>query len=574
MSNVLKPEKQEQIRALGQLGWTLRRIEEATGVRRETVSRYLRWAGIRVRPPRGRSLAAGDSKPASEVFPDSDAPAKASSAATTDLERRSSPRSARGSSLCEAHRERITAALECGRNAKSIWQELVDQHAFTAHYECVKRFVRTLRGTAVALAHPTITTEPGEEGQVDFGEGPLVRHPETGKYRRPRLFALTLGFSRRTVWLLAWKSSSRIWCELHAEAFRRLGGTPRTAVLDNLKEGVLAPDVYDPSLNPLYRDFLAHYGVVALPARVRHPDRKGKVESAVGFAQRTPLRGMRFESLEEAQAYLDRWSERWADTRIHGTTKRQVAAMFAEEAPKLLALPVEPFRFYEYGLRTVHLDGCIELAGAYYGVPPAWIHRQVLVQWDERSVRILDPQSGALVREHRKQPRGWRRVAPEDRPARTPEGTERLLARARTAGASIASVCETIHGRSGPDGVRRILGVLSLVKRHGSAHVESACAAALELGAPDYRFVKKWIERHPAAPLELRQVDPLIRELTQYRELVLQLTTGRSPDEPDRDDASLEAAETVRDGAVPGGAHPRGADQPPGAAGLPLGAGR
>jgi hypothetical protein len=73
------------------------------------------------------------------------------------------------------------------------------------------------------------------------------------------------------------------------------------------------------------------------------------VESGVGHAKRTPLKGLRFESLEEAQAYLDRCEERWADTRIHGTTKRQVAAMFAEERPALIPLPVEPFRYYEYG---------------------------------------------------------------------------------------------------------------------------------------------------------------------------------------------------------------------------------
>ena len=106
-------------------------------------------------------------------------------------------------------------------------------------------------------------------------------------------------------------------------------------VPDNLCEAVLSADIYDPGLNPLYRDVLAHYGVTALPCRVRDPDRKGKVESGVGHAQKTPLKGKRFESLEEAQAYLDHWEERWADKRIHGRTKRQVAAMFAEEKPSL-----------------------------------------------------------------------------------------------------------------------------------------------------------------------------------------------------------------------------------------------
>ena len=155
----------------------------------------------------------------------------------------------------------------------------------------------------------------------------MVRDPDSGKYRRTRLFVLTLGHSRKSVRLLVFRSSSRVWAELHERAFRRLGGVTRVVVLDNLREGVLAPDTYDPTLNPLYRDVLAHYGAVALPCRVQDPDRKGKVESGVGHAQKTPLKGLRFETLEEAQAYLDRWEEHWADTRIHGTTKRQVAAV-------------------------------------------------------------------------------------------------------------------------------------------------------------------------------------------------------------------------------------------------------
>jgi transposase len=531
MANVLKQEKQEEIRALGRLGWSLRRIEEATGVRRETVARYLRWSGIRMRPPRGRRLAAA--KAASEVATDPGASgpvgSKAASRVATDLERAGAVPAAGSQSRCEPHREWITAQIELGRNATAIWQELVERHGFDGGYNTVKRFARGLRGSRVSLGHPTIATAVGEEGQVDYGTGPMVRHPETGKYRRTRLFALTLGWSRKAVWLLAWKSSSRAWCELHEEAFRRLGGVPGVVVLDNLKEGVLEPDAYDPGLNPLYRDFLAHYGVVALPARVRHPDRKGKVERSVGYAQDTALKGKRFESLEEAQAYLDRWAERWADTRIHGTTKRQVAAMFAEERQHLKPLASEPFRYYQHALRTVHLDGCIEVEAAYYGAPPGWIGRQVEVQWDARRVRLVDPATGVLLRELAKRPRGYREVHPEDLPPRTPAGTLALLRRAHRAGAAIGELCEKIHDKREQAGVRRILGLLSLAKKHGVGPVEDACKSALEVGFPDYRFVKRWIERHPPPPLSLRQVDPLIRQLTEYQAHVAKLITPPSP---------------------------------------------
>jgi hypothetical protein len=348
----------------------------------------------------------------------------------------------------------------------------------------------------------------------------MVRDARSGKYRRTRLFVLTLGYSRKAVRLLVFQSSSQIWAELHEKAFRRLGGVTRTVVLDNLREGVLSPDFYDPTINPLYRDVLKHYGSVPLPCRVADPDRKGKVESGVGHAQKTPLKGLRFESLAEAQAYLDHWEERWADTRIHGTTKRQVAAMFAEERPALLPLPVEPFRYYQYGERTVHLDGCVEVEAAYYGAPPGWIGRRVQVQWDDRQVRLLNPQTGELLREHLRHARGGHRIKEEDRPKQTPLGTMQLLARADQAGSQIGALCRGMHRKDGETAVRRIQGMLSLAKKYGVASVDDACAAALEVGVCEYRFVRRYMERHPQLPLSLRQVDPLIRQLTAYRDVI------------------------------------------------------
>jgi hypothetical protein len=401
----------------------------------------------------------------------------------------------------------------------AIWQDLVDTHGFAARYASVRRFVHTIRAT-VPEPHAVITTAPGEEAQVDYGDGPMVRHPGSGTYRRTRLFVLTLGYSRKSVRLLVWQSSAQVWAELHERAFRRLGGTTRVVVLDNLKEGVLTPDIYDPALNPLYRDVLTHYGVVALPCRVGHPDRKGKVESGIGHTQKTPLRGLRFETIEEAQAYLDRWDARWADTRIHGTTKRQVAAMFAEEQPALQALPLEPFRYYRFGVRTVHLDGCVEIDAAYYSAPPGWIGRRVSVQWNDRHIRLLDPTTGQLLREHVRAPRGWHRIEEADRPRRTPAKTLALLRAAHQAGPSIGVICDHIHRHEGAAGVRRILGVLALARTHGPAAVEDAATAAVDLGVLTYRFLRRYLERRPAAPLTLRQIDPLIRQLTLYRDLV------------------------------------------------------
>jgi transposase len=524
MSNVLDPITLQQILALGRLGWTLKRIEQTTGIRRETLSGYLKAAGIPVRG-RGRPSEA-KSKPAINGEPlSTDSPPPSGGEVSTAGAPVPRPGRAPSASACEPYRTLIAEALGRGRNAMGIWQALVDDHGFTARYASVRRFVQSLRGATSAEARVVITTAPGEEAQVDYGEGPMVRHPKTGKYRRTRLFVLTLGYSRKSIRLLVWQSGAQTWAELHERALRRLGGTTRLIVLDNLKEGVLTPDIYDPILNPLYRDVLAHYGVVALPCRVGDPDRKGKVESGVGHAQKTPLQGMRFETLEEAQAYLDRWETRWADTRIHGTTKRQVAAMFAEEQPALGPLPLEPFRYYRFGGRTVHLDGCVEVDAAYYGAPPGWIGRRVDVQWNDLHVRLLDPKTGHLLREHLRAPRGWHRIEDADRPARTPAKTLALLAAAHRVGPSAGTIAEHIHQHDGAPGVRRILGLLALAKTHGPAVVEDAAKAAVDLAIPTYRFVRHYLDRRPPVPLTLRQVDPLIRQLTLYRDLI-DRTTG------------------------------------------------
>ncbi len=534
MSNVLSEEKKKQVIALGQLGWSLRQIQKATGIRRETAGEYLRTAGLGVRPPGGWGKKA-PAKPANKVTT-GPLEAKPANGVTTDSTTKSPAETAApptapatAASVSEPFRELIESGLARGRNAMSIWQEMVDRHGFTGAYESVKRFVRKLRGPSSPEARAVILTQPGEEAQVDYGTGPTIRDPNTGKYRRSRLFVLTLGYSRKCVRLLTFQSSTRIWAELHERAFRKLGGAVKIVVPDNLGEGVLKPDIYDATLNPLYRDVLAHYGAVAVPCRVADPDRKGKVESGVGHAQKTPLKGQRFESMEEAQTYLDKWEERWADTRIHGTTKRQVSAMFAEEKPALLPLPLEPFRYYQYGERTVHLDGCVEVEAAYYSAPPGWIGRPVQVQWDGKVVRLLDPRNGQLLREHLRGERGRHRIKEEDRPHRTPIGVVQLLARMATAGEHIGQLCKLMHAQQGELAVRRIQGILSFTKKYGIARVEDACAAALELEAADYRFVRRYLERNTQPPITLRQVDPLIRQLNLSRDLIKERTKEEEP---------------------------------------------
>jgi len=540
MGNVLKETKRELVLLLGGRGVKLRRIEEITGVRRETASRYLKAAGIAVGRPGGwgklqanaaieviTDSVGSAAKAAIEVITDLDAIvaaqiSKAANDAIADIEQRRAPSVV---SACVPYREFIEAELKLGRNAKAVWQEMVSIHGFAGGYASVMRFTRKVRGASSPEACGVILTEPGEEAQVDYGTGPLVRNPKTGKYKRTRLFAFTLGWSRKSVWLLSFESSARQWAQFHEEAFSRLGGSTRIVVLDNLKEGVLKPDIYDPELNPLYADVLAHYGATAVPARVRDPDRKGKVERAVAYGQDTALKGKKFESLQAAQSYLDTWAERWADTRIHGTTKRQVRAAFEEEKPALKALPPQRFAYYDFGIRTVRLDERVEVDGAYYEVPPGIVGRRLLVKHDATRVRVIDPVSGQLLREHHRMIHGKYSPSLEVH-KKTPPQALAVLAQMQRLGPSTGEFCKRLHEAEADRAMGRILGIRSMCKKHTPERVEIACTLALEHGLIRYGFIKAYLNKTvapPPAQLNLLQDHPIIRKLGQYRDLFSQL---------------------------------------------------
>lgn len=187
--------------------------------------------------------------------------------------------------------------MSLGRNAVNIFQDLVESHGFAHQYNSVKRFVATLKARAPER-FDVLEFLPREEAQVDYGQGaPTWITP--GKYQRPYLFVMTLKYSGKSFRTVVWNTDQEIWAQLYEQAFRAFGGYYQYVVLDNLKEGLFRPDLYEPGLNSVYAALLTHYGVVADPCRVRDPSHKGTVESAIQHTQGKALKGLRFESLEE-----------------------------------------------------------------------------------------------------------------------------------------------------------------------------------------------------------------------------------------------------------------------------------
>ena len=170
----------------------------------------------------------------------------------------------------------------------------------------------------------------------------------------------------------------------------------------------------------------------------------------------------------------------------------------------------------------MHLDGCVEVEAAYYGAPPGWIGQRVQVQWNDLHVRLLAPEDRpAPARASARAARlASHRTTTIDRRGRRRARVALLAPRDDRRPAHQRRLRRTSTSTTAPPGVRRILGVLALAKKHGPAVVDDAAKAALDLGVPTYRFLRRYLERRPPVPLTLRQVDPLIRQLTLYRDLI------------------------------------------------------
>lgn len=313
-------------------------------------------------------------------------------------------------------------------------------------------------------------------------------------------------------------------------------------MLDNLKEGVLKPDLYEPQLNPVYAATLAHYEVVADPARVRDPDRKGTVENAIGHTQATALKGRRFESIEEQNDFLEHWEVKWAASRIHGRERRQVQAMFEEERPHLQALPVMGMQYFTESQRTVCDDSCVRVDHSSYAARPAAIGSKVLVRLFTHRIEIRDLSTHELLRTHAKAERAGSVVLPQEERIFNPSRETRfILGQAKAIGPQADRLCQMLFAIEGRVGQKKLWGIVGLTKHYPRRLIDSACQRAMEDGVHSYRHVKAITERLVAdalaamdvpaqQDLPLVQAHELIRSSDEYGELFAQCAAQQSPE--------------------------------------------
>lgn len=470
-----------------QAGRSIKAIHRSLGVDRETIRKYVRAAQAQ-----GYHPALGDGPPqgwrvwVAENFP-----------GVTERWQRT-PTSVE----LEGLREEIVAGLK-ETNAATVWQRLQDEKGLKASYNSFRRYIKRHlpgAGKPFRIAVRREDPPPGEETQVDFGYLGLWQDPVSEKRRRLWVFAMELSCSRYPYARAFVSQDQRAWQEGHIRAMEFYEGVPERVVLDNLRAGVLKPDLYDPKFNRGYEELAHHYGFLIDPARAGKAKDKARVERLIPYIRGSFWKGRDFDNLplEEINRALEEWCRRVAGMRVHGTTRQRPLEVFlAVEKPALKPLPREPFELTTWYRAKLGDDCHVYVAGSGYTVPYQHREKTLDVRATETLVQcFLDHE---LVKTHRRVPKGKRSTDWNDYPpekgaffSRTPDWCR---ARAAQMGEAVREAVEGLLQYHLLHHLRQVHGILRLGEKYGSARLNAACRRALAYGDPRYRTIKTILER-------------------------------------------------------------------------------
>ena len=474
-----------------------RQIARICGIGRPTVAEYLRRAeaaGLTWPLPAGLDEAALERR----LFPPPPAlPARARGVPDWAVVHR------------ELKRKGVTLFL--------LWQEYREAHPEGYQYSWFCEHYRAWQGKLDVVMRQD--HRAGEKLFVDYaGQTVPIVDRTTGEIREAQIFVAVLGASNYTFSEATWTQGLPDWIASHQRCFAYLGGVPELVVPDNLKSGINRAHRYEPDVNPTYQDMAEHYGVAVLPARVRRPRDKAKVETGVQVVERWVLAALRhrtFFSLAELNAAIQSLLEKLNNRpfrRLPGSRRKHFECL---DQPALRPLPAEPYVYAEWKKARVHIDYHVAIDGHYYSVPHALIKKQLDVRITAQTVECFH--RGQRVASHRRSYlKGRHTTVPNHMPEAHRQASdwspERLARWAAQTGPATEKLILTVLGaRKHPQqAYRACLGILRLGKTYGETRLEAACRRALILGSHSYKSI--------ASILKHRLDD---RPLTEQQELIL-----------------------------------------------------
>jgi transposase len=478
---------------------SVRQIADACSIGRSTVSEYV-----------SRIDAAGLSWPSAGNLSEEELRAALFKDKNPDLG------SARGVPDWQVVRSELSRK---GVTLKLVWQEYLDRNPGGYSYSRYARLYRKWLGTTdVRMLQ---NHKAGEKLFVDWaGQTLEIVDPSTGELWKAHVFVAALGASQYIFAKVYENEQLSNWLAAHADAFEFYEALPEIVVPDNLKAGVEKACRYEPVLNPSYADLAQFYGIAVLPARVRKPRDKAKVENAVQQVERwvlAPLREQRFLSLREANVAIGARLKELNEKIMKGPNLSRRELFELEDLPAMRPLAGARYGYAEWKKAKVAPDYHIEVEGRLYSVPFSLVGTQVDVRVAVGTVEVFS--EGKRVAAHM---RSLRRRGFTTDDAHMPEhhkrqakwSPERIVRWAGTIGPQTAAFAQTLlTGKPHPEyGFRICMGVMGLEKRFGQERLELACAKALALGATGYQNVKSILERN----LEAAEEQPCLPSLPSH----------------------------------------------------------
>lgn len=408
-----------------------------------------------------------------------------------------------------------------GVTLQLLWQEYKAVHPegyqLSQFYEHYKQWKKKL---AVSLRQ---SHKAGEKLFVDYaGHTIPVIDRATGAVRDAQIFVSVLGASNYTYAEASFSQGLYDWINAHVHAFEFFGGCPKIVVCDNLKSGVTQTCRYEPELNRTYQEMGRHYGIAIIPARVRKPKDKSKVEVGVQVVERWILAALRNRSFFRLEALNDAIFELL--TRLNQRPFKKLAGSRAScfealEKSVLNPLPATRYTVAEWKKARVNIDDHMELTGHYYSVPYLLVREEVEVRFTASCVEVFS-QGNRVASHRRRDTKGGHTPVSKHMPKSHRQYLEwspsRIIAWAATIGASTAFVVERImSSRSHPEqGYRSCLGILRLCKPYSKARLEAACKRAMTIGtgACRYKSIRSILETGlDRQPLPERQAEKTIK---------------------------------------------------------------
>jgi transposase len=462
-------------------GWPKAVVADRLGVDRKTVRKYVAPAEAAGITPGGEPVSPEVwAARAREWFPE---------LVTPEL------RSATFAELARFH-EQIKEGLATN-TASTVWQRLRDDHGVAASLASFRRYVHVTLPEEAARSAVTVRKDdppPGEEAQIDYGYLGAWTDPTCDKRRRVWAFVMVLAASRHMFVRPVVAATLAAWIDAHVAAFAFFGGVPARLVCDNLKAGVVKPDLYDPKLNRTYAELAAHYGTLIDPARSRKPKDKPRVERPMAYARDSFFAGRDFASVEDMVDGAVVWCRQVAGRRSHrGLGGAQPLVVFdAVEADALGPLPARAFQLAVWSTPKVAADSHVTVAGALYSVPWRLIGRRVDVRATDALVECFV--DGELVKTHARVGKGRRSTDWGDYPPEKVAFLQRTPAwcrhRADQTGPATSELVAGLLAGQALHHLRAAQGVLGLIDRYGPQRLEAACRRATDVGDPSYRTVK------------------------------------------------------------------------------------